>query len=276
MLRKIAKKIKAWLPPAIIDIYRKYCDRYGFFAGYENWAEAAAPASGYDSAVILEKVKNALLKVKNGEALYERDSVLFDKTEYSWPLLTCLLYVAAENDGRLNLLDFGGSLGSTYYQNLNFLKNLSALSWNIVEQDNFAECGKKYFADSQLHFYKNIATCLDENKSQVALLSGSLQYLETPFVLLKEIMDEKIGYIIIDRLPINFVGDIITLQKVNPIIYDASYPAWILSESSLLKFFRDQHYSLIADFDALGGKFNIKNYPLHGFYKGYFFVRNKN
>ena len=31
---------------------------------------------------VLEKCKNALLKVKNGEAAYERDSVLFNQIQY--------------------------------------------------------------------------------------------------------------------------------------------------------------------------------------------------
>ena len=59
-------------------------------------------------------------KVKNGEAVYERDSVLFDEIQYSWGLLAGLEKAALEHDGKLCVLDFGGSLGSTYYQNKQF------------------------------------------------------------------------------------------------------------------------------------------------------------
>ena len=57
---------------------------------YANWEEADSFATGYDDHSILEKCKTALLKVKNGEAAYERDSVLFDKMQYNWALLALL------------------------------------------------------------------------------------------------------------------------------------------------------------------------------------------
>ena len=40
-------------------------------------------SSGYDSQLILDKVLTSTLKVKNGEAAYERDSVLFDEIQYA-------------------------------------------------------------------------------------------------------------------------------------------------------------------------------------------------
>ena len=49
-----------------------------FVGNYSSWAEARANSTGYDSEVILNKTKDALLKVKRGEAAYERDSVTFD------------------------------------------------------------------------------------------------------------------------------------------------------------------------------------------------------
>ena len=56
--------------------------------------------------------------------VYERDSVLFDTIRYSWPLLSDLLRAASEDQNHLSVLDFGGSLGSSYYQNRVFLSHL--------------------------------------------------------------------------------------------------------------------------------------------------------
>ena len=56
-------------------------------------------------------------KVKNGETVYERDSVIFDQIEYSWPVLTGLMCAAAQNSGCLKVLDFGCSLGSSNLEN---------------------------------------------------------------------------------------------------------------------------------------------------------------
>jgi hypothetical protein len=52
--------------------------------------------------------------VKTGEAVYERDSVLFDEIQYSFPVIAALLRVASANKGKLNVLDFGGSEKSHY------------------------------------------------------------------------------------------------------------------------------------------------------------------
>lgn len=41
----------------------------------------------------------ATLKVKRGEAVFERDSVLFDEIQYSWPVTAALI-----RNGRLHLL----------------------------------------------------------------------------------------------------------------------------------------------------------------------------
>jgi putative methyltransferase (TIGR04325 family) len=84
-----------------------------FEGSYNTWQEADAHCNGYDNMDILEKVLFATLKVKNGEAVYERDSVIFDQIEYSWPVLTGLMWAAAQNSGCLKVLDFGGSLGSS-------------------------------------------------------------------------------------------------------------------------------------------------------------------
>ena len=46
---------------------------------FPTWEEASLASSGYDSSLILDKVLSASLKVKNGEAIYERDSVIFDQ-----------------------------------------------------------------------------------------------------------------------------------------------------------------------------------------------------
>lgn len=271
--KKLAKRI---IPPVLLDFYSKFISPYGFKGDYDGWDEAKSSAIGYDSNIILNKVKESLLKVKNGEAVYERDSVIFDKIEYSWPLLSILLSIALENDSQLKLLDFGGSLGSAYYQNIGFLKNLKSLSWNIVEQENFVKCGQEYFSDNNLHFYNNISDCFLADNIFAVLLASSLQYLENPYQVLGEILSHNPKYIIIDRLPVNSIKDLPVLQKVNPVIYKASYPAWILEESKLIRFFTDNGYELKADFDALGGDFPIKGTKFSGFYKGYFFIAKNN
>jgi putative methyltransferase (TIGR04325 family) len=216
---------------------------------YPDWSAAQADSTGYDADVILEKTRDALLKVKAGEAVYERDSVLFDEIHYSWPVLTALLWVAAQQEGRLNVLDFGGSLGSTYFQNRHFLSHLPDLCWNIVEQAQQVETGKRYFEDAHLHFYTSVDACLAATQSQVILLGGVLQYLEHPYELLNTLAATPCPYLIIDRTPFSSDGrDRLCVQHVPSTIYPASYPSWIFS-AQRFKALLSLHWEIIAEFD---------------------------
>ena len=237
-------------------LYRKY--KYGWHGNYSSWEDAKKDSVGYDSDLILDKVKNSLLDVKNGEAIYERDSILFDKIEYSWPLLAALLWIANKNMGKLNIIDFGGSLGSTYFQNRPFLKDLSELRWNIIEQKKFVECGQHYFEDDHLKFYFNLDECIAQQDPDAIILSSVLQYIESPYDLLEKIIGLNFTYIIFDRTSFLEHGkDRITVQKVPIHIYNASYPAWVFEKKKLLDFFKGK-YELIAEFEAyVGNEFYI-------------------
>ncbi len=205
---------------------------YGLWGDYCSWDEALAASTGYDSDIILEKTRAALLKVKTGEAVYERDSVLFDEIEYVWPVLAGLMWVAARCGGSLNVLDFGGSLGSTYFQNRVFLSALPKVRWNIVEQARHVETGKAWFEDDRLRFYADIADCLADTQPNVVLLGSILQYLERPYTVFNQILALPCDYVIIDRTPFwSGPTDHLCVQSVPPSIYPASYPSWIFSRS---------------------------------------------
>jgi putative methyltransferase (TIGR04325 family) len=248
--------IKALLPPLIFNIFRKFKPleptlfiNKTWSGNYANWHQAQSQCTGYDSNVILEKCKSSLLKVKNGEAVYERDSVLFDEIQYSFGLLAGLERAALENDGILNVVDFGGSLGSTYFQNLDFLKSCKSVAWNIVEQAHFVECGKQFFEDENLKFYHSIEDCMKNCKINVLLLSGVLQYLDNPHEVLKKFVDYGFPFIILDRTSfVEGIADILTIQDVPDDIYKASYPAWFFNKLKLEEILL-KNYKLISYFD---------------------------
>jgi putative methyltransferase (TIGR04325 family) len=248
--------IRLVTPPVFIHLAKRLrgnrsTGAYGLSGDYRSWDEAKAASTGYDSEIILEKTKAALLKVKNGEAVYERDSVLFDKVQYSWPLLAGLLHVAAHSGGRLNVLDFGGSLGSTYFQNRLFLRGLREVRWNIVEQPHYVKAGKEYFEDGQLKFYTSVNECLAESRPNVAVLSSVLQYLESPYGVLAALLQSPCDIVIIDRTPFwERERDKICMEVVHASVYDARIPTWVFS---LEKFrgFMESHGSILADFEAI-------------------------
>lgn len=220
----------------------------GWTGDYPDWHSAQAKCSGYDTAIILEKVKEATLKVKFGEAAHERDSVVFDKIEYSFPLLSALMFVSLRNSARLSVLDFGGSLGSSYFQNRKFLAAVQKLHWTVVEQASFVKTGVKFIQDDVLDFQLTMQDALAQRPYDLFVISCALQYMQKPYELIDEICSQNIPFLIVDNTPFNYVNrDRITIQKVPPAIYTASYPCWFLDYSSVLKRFATT-YQIIAEF----------------------------
>jgi putative methyltransferase (TIGR04325 family) len=157
--------------------------------------------------------------------------------------------VAARCGGRLNVLDFGGSLGSTYFQNRAFLSVLPSVRWNIVEQSSHVRVGRTCFEDDNLRFYMDVAECLTITQPNVVVLSGVLQYLEQPYKVFDQMLELPCDFIIIDRTPYwSGEKDHLCVQKVPPSIYPASYPTWIFSKQ-LFHARLGKDWKVVATFD---------------------------
>lgn len=231
---------------------------------YVTWHDAVAVSGGYDHETILEKTRTALLQVKNGSAVYERDSVLFDEVQYSWPLLAGLLWVAAIHQGKLRVLDFGGSLGSSYFQNRIFLQGLSEVSWSVVEQHRHVKVGNSDLSNERLRFFDSTAEAVAYKMPNVIILSGVLQYLQEPYEVLSQLLSMGCGHLIIDRTPFwDGNEDILCVQHVPENIYSASYPSWIFSSHILRDFLKDK-WSVITEFNS----FDRMPGPIQFSYKG--------
>ena len=244
--------LRNWIPPVMRSWVQHLRGRGICFEGeFPTWEAACARCTGYSANDILAKVLAATLQVKQGTAAFERDSVLFEEIEYVWPVVAGLTTVAARNAGTLNVLDFGGALGSSYFQHLRLLSTLPSVRWNIVEQPHYVEAGQAFIQDKQLRFYTSIEECLAENRPNVILLSSVLQYLAEPAETFRTLLDVGADSVILDRTIINdSMSDRIYVQRVPSFIYSASYPCRSFSESRLLTV-ACAKYHLTADFQSL-------------------------
>jgi putative methyltransferase (TIGR04325 family) len=265
-------KIKQLLPPIILEYLRgtRFLGQISFQGDYHSWSAAKEKSKGYDDGIILEKVRNAVLKVKNGEAAFERDSVAFDVPEYRWPLLSSLLYAANLNQ-RLHVLDFGGSLGSLYFQHNKWFVGLDDFFWGIIEQAHFVELGKSEFSTRDLDFFLNVNEYLEKRQTpDVVVLSSVLQYLEKPFHMLEEMVSFSPGFLLIDRTAfIEKEKDRLTVQHIPASIYKASYPAWFFSETQFVERVESMGYKLFDEFPCTD---HVNNWS---YYKGFLFKKNE-
>ena len=228
---------------------------------YPSFAAARRAAGGYENPNILTRIAEAAAQVRDGQAVFERDGVTFDHPEYRFPLLTGLLRAALLENQELRLADFGGALGSSYFQCRPFLNGLKSLRWCVVEQPHVAARGREEFRNGQLDFYDTIGDCVRSERPNLLLLSGTLQYLPDPYAVLDELLQYRIPHLIVDRTPIlhNF-PDRITIQRVPSQIYgiEVSYPAWFLNGLKLLGAI-SRSYDIITEFEALAGVISLED-----------------
>jgi putative methyltransferase (TIGR04325 family) len=242
-----------------------------FRGSYPDWAAAERYAEGYEAGEILEKVRYATHQVIRGEAACERDSVLFKSVPYPFPLIAVLLRAALENQGHLNVLDFGGALGSSYFQCRDFLGGVFSLRWGVVEQAHYVECGRREFESEVLRFFESVEACAQVAPPQVVLASGVLQYLPEPCQVLDSLVRTGADYIVVDRTPISLSGNqIISVQLVPRTINRSSYPLWLFNERQL-KAPLLSGYEEIAHFDAVDGTLGVAR--LRAEFKGFVFRR---
>lgn len=263
MKQKIKRFLKEITPPLILKSL-KTNSKFGWSGDFSNWNEAKEKSRGYDSDIIFNKVFEATKRVISGEAKYERDSVLFNDENLNYHLLSSIAFAQGKIP-ELSIIDFGGALGSLYFQHKKLISN--HIIWTVVEQKKFVALGKKLKTDN-LNFKESVSEVNTDPKSTLLLLSSVIQYFENPYLLLEELLANKFQFIFIDRTGFNedLSKDRLTIQNVPPEIYEASYPCWFLSEEKLLKVF-EKDYRQIFTFDS----FDKANIPSQ--YKGFLFER---
>jgi putative methyltransferase (TIGR04325 family) len=250
--------VKAAMPPAALALARRWGRRGLRFTGRpRDWADAGRMSKGYASGEILDRVVQATRAVVAGQAVFERDSVLFHEPDPPFALLAALLRVAAKNGGRLDVVDIGGSLGSTYRQCRSFLHVVREMRWHVVEQPNFVAAGRAEFESAELTFAASLDEVPPASEARVVLLSSVLQYLEEPMKMLDGLSAVGATDLVIDRTPWSdaLATDRLCIQVVPPRIYDASYPCWIFSRQRLLDAL-ERDWSLVCEFAGSDGSWS--------------------
>jgi putative methyltransferase (TIGR04325 family) len=161
--------------------------------------------------------------------------VVFQTPAANERLLSALRSAAEVNGRCLNVADFGGALGSTWWQHRLWLQDLVSVRWSVIEQPALVDAGKREFTNEPLRFYATLAECCAVERPTTLLLSSVLPYIENPHALLAEARVKPFRRIIIDRTGFVARGpDRLTVQSVPPSIYDASYPCWFFDRDKLI------------------------------------------
>ena len=235
---------------------------------FNTWNEAACNSTGYDSELILESVLNTTLKVIDGKFIYERDSVGFKENIYEWQMCSAIYRSLLSHSGKFSVLDFGGSLGSRYFQHRSLL-NEYEIEWNIIEQKNYVYSANKFIHFKNLNFFSSIDEFKKSKKVDFILLSSVLQYLSNPSDIISQLIKLKPKHIFVDRTYVSTIHEFnrIYIQSNELNHTKSSYPFHLFSENILMKYF--SNYKKIFDFKANYSTKDIST--IDGELKGYYF-----
>lgn len=244
-MAKTGAALRLWTPPILWWLTRGLRPRARLEGPQVSWAAAAERATGWDSPAIAEKALAAALKVKNGAAAFERDSRPYDRIIYS-PTILAALVLAAARHRALNVIDFGGGLGSNYHQHRKLLHALSDVhvSWNVIERAPLAKIGAEQFQTSELRFYADLTDVRPEDA--VLFFTGSLQYVADAFGLLERAV-RYIDIVAVDRLYVSAAPDhAVYLQHLDPKEFGAvTLPMWVFANAKLIAWFAARGFTLV-------------------------------
>lgn len=252
MLRNIVRELT---PPVLSRWVRDLAGRHlRYVEGPKDWRAALAQSTGYDQACILERVAHATREVVEGRARFERDSVLFQRPEFRFPVVAALLRQASLHGSRLNVVDFGGALGSAYWQSRHLLDGVLSIDWRVVEQPHYVSRGRRDFSNNHLSFHETIALASAPLEHGLGLVGGALQFVESPKDVLGELRATRLTHLLIDRVPISDEPlSRVCIQITPRSIYAATYPLWILSREELLDWLQPD-WRVLAEFDCDEGR----------------------
>ena len=235
-------------------LYDETVPEVRYIGDYNSWDAASSECKGYDDAAIIDKVISSTKKVLAGDAVWERDGWLFYEQEYVYHICAAILKCAVQNNNQgVRILDIGGSLGSTYFQNRKYLPDVKNLEYIVAEQARFADYGGKNLEDGTLRFIDSTESFDLYGKIDIVLMSGSLQYIAQYNEIIYKVIEAKPRYVILDRI---LVSDRQRVCKeiVPEAIYKGSYPIMIFCENDLVNLFSPDYELIEKDVSSVPEK----------------------
>jgi len=176
-------------------------------------------------------VKHAVVQVLEGRSAYERDGTAFATMPQRLKLRELLVKYLSPT---ANIVDFGGGLGGTFINNRDLVS--IGQHWAVIEQPTFVAAGQELAHDYglPLEFHNNLhgLGC----SIHLLILSSVLQYLPSPYEILRQVLILAPKFILIDRTPFIDHGEEVWWVQDEPTYYGTpiSYPISPLLEKRVL------------------------------------------
>ena len=134
----IKKLLKLLFPTIVVKLLERRNSKISWHGNFKSWQDASLMCTNYSNKKLLKQLVSARKNVLNGTSVYERDGINFESPKYELEIYSLLQSIFIKQKSlNVNVLDFGGALGSTCYAFSHYTKltNLNInMSWSIVKQ----------------------------------------------------------------------------------------------------------------------------------------------
>jgi len=217
-----------FLPPVLTRLALKALSRSGLRGNYPSWKAALAASAPYQTDLTI--YGHLAEEVRIGR---RRSSRILS------PLLSAILLVG----GRARVLDFGGNLGLVYFDVSHLAGNYIDW-WSVVDVPDIVAHGNQHFADQKLRFYTTIEQASASGAPNVVLCFHVLQYLESPFEYVAQLLSLAPEFFVLHEFPIAD-RERFMVQHLLPELGGQSRPIRIFSQDEVAAAFLD--YDLIEE-----------------------------
>jgi putative methyltransferase (TIGR04325 family) len=257
--------IRTLVPRAILDAR---IERH-FFRNKRWWATHLGEFGSFDEAnAYISKRANPTNYILDHEKWLRRRETL---SPHDYPVAFWVDKLI-NHLGQKNLVDFGGSVGVSYYAMKKYMTFPEDLSWIVCELKEVVERGLQISAqrgETQIQFSSDLSVI---HRAPIFMALGSLQYLEaTLYDLL--VQNENIpSYLIVNKLPLSSIRSFVTIESAG----DGLYPCRVQLEASFLADMGGLGYRLVDRWKCLEHNMQVALRPELSFrsFDGFVFSRD--
>ena len=172
----------------------------------------------------------------------------------SYPLFFWLLQLLHP---RASVLDYGGSVGLTYYGYHRYARLPEGASWTIVELPLIADQGRRIAqreGTRNLFFTSDIGA---PESCDILVAAGSLQYMARSVPGLLELRPKLPRWLLLNKVPLSEGEEFWSLDNFGP----AVAPYRIFNERAFLSYFEERGYVLLDRWHVAELKSDIAFHP---------------
>lgn len=216
----------------------------GSYPDWEAAAQACRKTSLEGQRLAYER---ALGEVLDGRALFERDSLLQHQPATCWPLMLALRDLQARGTPQPTVLDYGGGLGSVYFQHRPWWTSDRPVTWNVVELPEIAATGRRLVQDPQLQFFDSLDEAVRHRPPDLIVAAGIVSMVPRPEALLHALAALGAQWVFVDRVPVSQRQGqhLITRQVVPRSIYESESQFWFFDECRFLQIL-SSHWEIVG------------------------------